>query len=78
MWVMITQLFAMTRSRVCHGRMEEKEWRRKSLKVIEQVREMKGLGMGRVIHKKLTSLRIETAGASDSKPEAIIFKDGWG
>lgn len=47
-------------------------------KVIEQVREMKGLGMGRVIHKKLTSLRTETAGASDSKPEAIIFKDGWG
>lgn len=34
-----------------------------------EVREMKGHGMGRVIHIGLASLRIKTAGASDSKPD---------
>lgn len=67
---------------ICHDEVKGMPWQvgREGMeeKVIEQVREMKGLGMGRVIHKKLTSLRTETAGASDSKPEAIIFKDGWG
>ena len=67
---------------ICNDEVQGMPWqdRREGMeeKVTEQVREMKGLGMGRVIHKELTSLRIETVGANDSKPEAIIFKDGWG